>query len=282
MTLRNKQFDSALFSAVDSIPCLQGAGIGYLDDKSSQILRTPRSALFEMELWVVFEEEHFQKSLPPLPSSTEVNSQWGKRFGDLFVNCTGAILAGVAATSGVAAAPITGGASTIVTVVAGAAAIAGAAQCGISIGQVALEFTDPGANARFLDEEDWFKSTGYVLDGMQLLGIVSAAPALYKNVGKVLKMKQVTGKSIPQLLKGLSRQERKLIAEEVAKYGKGMSRKEWKRLVRAGAFPKIFSQNAITAAVKIQLLESAGNALGLYSSAKSGNIGLIIGVIQKG
>lgn len=95
-------------------------------------------------------------------------------------------------------------------------------------------------------------------------------------------MKQTTGKGIPQLLKGLTRQERKLIAEEVAKYGKGMSRKEWKRLVRAGAFPKIFSQNAITAAVKTQLLESAGTAMGLYSSNKSGNIGLVVGIIQRG
>ena len=282
MSLRNKQFESALFNAVDSIPCLQGAGIGYLDDKSSQVLRTPRRVLFEIELWVVFEEEHLPKSLPDVPTAAKINSEWEKRFGDLFANCTGAVLAGAAASAGVAAAPITGGASTIVTYVAGAAAIAGAAQCGISIGQVALEFTDPGANARFLDEEDWFKLTGSVLDGIQLAGIASGAPALYKNIGKVLKMKQTTGKGIPQLLKGLTRQERKLIAEEVAKYGKGMSRKEWKRLVRAGAFPKIFSQNAITAAVKTQLLESAGTAMGLYSSNKSGNIGLVVGIIQRG
>jgi hypothetical protein len=279
VSLRNSQFDAALFKAVDSIPSLEGAGIGYLDDKSCQVLRSPHKTLFEMELWIVFEEEQFHQ---PVPAESNINSEWGKRVGDLFINCTGAVLAGAAASAGVAAAPITGGASTIVTYVAGAAALAGAAQCGISIGQVALEFTDPGANARFLDDEEWFKTTGFVLDGIQLAGIVSSAPAAYKSIGKIMKMKQTTGKSIPQLLKGLNRQERKLIAEEIARYGKGMSRKEWKRLVRAGAFPKIFSQNAITAAVKTQLLESAGTALSLYSSAKSGNIGLIVGIIQKG
>jgi hypothetical protein len=283
MSLRNSQLDTALFNAVDSISCLRGAGIGYLDGMSSQVLRNAHLRPLGMELWVVFEEEQVKASLSSVvPSAAEAKSNWGKRFGDLFLNCGGAVLAGAAAATGVAAAPVTGGSSAILTWTSGAAAIAGAAQCGISIGQVTLEFMDPGVNERFLDEEDWFKSTGYVLDGIQLVGITSAAPALYSNIGKILKMREVTGRTVPQLLKGLSRQERKLIAKEISRYGKTMSKKEWKRLVRVGAFPKIFSQQAISATVKSQLLESVGNALGLYSSASAGNIGLIVGVIQRG
>jgi hypothetical protein len=46
------------------------------------------------------------------------------------------------------AAPVTGGASGVVVLVAGAAAVASAAQCGISIGRVILEISDPGLTKR--------------------------------------------------------------------------------------------------------------------------------------
>lgn len=74
-----------------------------------------------------------------------------------------------------------------------------------------------------------------------------------------------------QVLKGMSRAERKRLAQDIAEYsGKAATRRQFIRLVRAGKFPKIFTQRQISNAVTERLLESIGSTLDIGGSAWSG------------
>ena len=85
------------------------------------------------------------------------------------LSCGAAVLAGAASASGVAAAPVTGGASLAVTVLTWAGAVATAAQCGIATGRVINELVDPRAND-ILDSEVWVQRSTQILDAVSLVG----------------------------------------------------------------------------------------------------------------
>lgn len=280
MGIMNKQLEGAIYQKIDAIEPLSCAGVGYMDGMSTRLLR--RATLTPADdIYVVLDEQDFGPDLvpPPVPPGYS-QSKLTSKLVDVGLNCGGAILAGAAATAGVAAAPVTGGTSTVLTVIAGAAALAAAAQCGISIGQATIEFADPGANDRYLDNEEWFKATGYFLDGVQLIGIAASIGPAYKSIGKIVQMQRATGKSYAEIIKGLNRAERKLLAQELQGYGKTLSRKQWLQLARAGKIPKVFTSRAITQTVVEQLVNGIGNCIGLYGSGRSGNIGLVVSIVQ--
>lgn len=276
-------------SHIDASPVLAGAGVAYLDGRSSRVMRSPRRTPAP-DLWVILEEEDLAARMSatpgPVPRPTAVpESKLTAKLKDTGLNCTGAVLAGIAAVAGTAAAPVTGGASGIITAVAGAAALASAAQCGISIGQAAIEFQDPGVNDRYLDNEEWFQSAGTFLDAVQLLGIAGSVGPSFKSITKILGMQRSTGRNCVQLVRGLNRAERKLLAKDLSGYGKSLSRKQWLTLARAGAIPKIYRQSAITATVVEQLVTQIGNGLSIYASRRSGILrtrGFVITIAQAG
>lgn len=273
-----------LFEDIDAIPALEGVGVGYMDGMSCRVLRLAAHGS-GFGTWVILEETEFVARSngtppPPSPSKNAKSSRIRKELISAGINCTGAVLAGAAASAGVAATPVTGGASAIVTLVAGAAALASAAQCGLGIGRVVMEIADPGWTEE-LDNEDWYGAASNVLDAVNLAGIVVGAPGAYQSLAKILQMKKVTGKSVAALLKGLTRQERKAVAKELAKAAEQLSNKQWKQLVRAGKLPKIYSQKAINATVVETLLSRVSDVLSLYGSQDSGNIALLVHVVQE-
>jgi CheY-like chemotaxis protein len=74
-----------------------------------------------------------------------------------------------------------------------------------------------------------------------------------------------------QVLQGLSRQQRKQLAEEVIRDAlPGISGGELKALVRAGVYPKRYSPAQISATVYNQLRDAAGAAITFAGSAVSG------------
>jgi hypothetical protein len=278
--IMTKELEGAIFQRIDAIEPLSSVGVGYTDGMSTRLLRRATPTLSD-DIYVILDEQDLGPDPvpPPVPPGYS-QSKLGAKLVDVGLNCGGAILAGAAATAGVAAAPVTGGTSTILTVIAGAAALAAAAQCGISIGQATIEFTDPGSNDRYLDNEEWFKATGYFLDGVQLIGIAASIGPAYKSIGKVVQMQRTTGKSFAEIIRGLNRAERKLLAKELQGYGKTLSRKQWLQLARAGRIPKVFTNKAITQTVVEQLVNGIGNCLGLYGSKRSGNIGFVVSIVQ--
>ena len=74
-----------------------------------------------------------------------------------------------------------------------------------------------------------------------------------------------------EVLKGLSRQQRKQLAEEAVRMrNPGISNGELKVLVRAGVYPQRFTGTAISNAVKNQLKDALSAALGFTGSALTG------------
>jgi hypothetical protein len=273
-----------LFRKIDAIPEFEGAGVGYIGDDACWVLR--RSAhLSGFDTWIVLEEQTYDADAPmppapPLPSDN-AQSNLKSELVSMGVNCGAAVAAGAVSTLGVAAAPVTGGTSTIITLVAGAAAVASAAQCGISIGRVIIEIADPGSTTEYFDNEAWYNWASNILDALTLLDVVTEAPGLFKNLSRILTMERTTGKSAAEIIRGLSRQERKAIARELAKASEELSNKQWKSLVRAGKLPSIYTMDAIKATIIMTLLQAVGDVLTLYSSYRSGNIGLVVHIIQE-
>ena len=287
MIFNSQESKNQLFNTIDAIPELSGGGLGYLDGKSCRVLRKSQH-VSGFDTYVVLEETPYvpisdENSSPkPPPASRNVKSSHvRKELISAGLNCGSAVLAGAAATAGVAAAPVTGGASTFLTLVAGAAALASAAQCGISIGRVIIEIAEPGSTEEYFDNEDWYKWTSGILDAVNLAGIVAGSPGAYSSIAKIVKMRQVTGKGLVEIIRGLSRAERKILARELADASGKISNRQWKQLVRAGKLSKIFTQSAISKTVLEQLTGRVGDIMSLYGSAADGDISLIVHLIQE-
>ena len=282
---RNRLAQLHLFRIIDSQPQLVGAGVGYVGSGGCYLLRKS-SHVGGFATYVVLEETAYipmrdGRPTPPGPPQNAKTSSLGKEFGSLLLSCSSAVLAGTAAAVGAAAAPVTGGGSGVITLVSGAAALASAAQCGVSFGRILNELSDPTTNEAYLDKEEWYQWSSNILDAVNLAGVVTGAPSAYANLNKVLLMRKATGKSIPEILKALSRADRKRIAKELAKSTQQLSNKQWKAIARAGDLPKVYTNLAIKSAVLETLLGGVADALDLISSAGDGNIALIVHIVQE-
>ena len=61
-----------------------------------------------------------------------------------------------------------------------------------------------------------------------------------------------------------------------------LSRSQWKKIIRAGKFPKVFGQDAITEGLKLRLADAVGAAMSFGSSATSGLVkGMVVHVYQE-
>ena len=86
-----------------------------------------------------------------------------------------------------------------------------------------------------------------------------------------LALRKSTGKAMVEVLKGLSRQERARIAEEVVRIqNPGISNSALKTLVRAGIYPKRFTGLQVSHTVRTQLKDALSAALTFLESALGG------------
>lgn len=84
---------------------------------------------------------------------------------------------------------------------------------------------------------------------------------------------QKTGTPIKEILKGLSRQQRKQVTEEIIRtQNPGISNKALKALVAAGTYPKRFGKIKLSNTVRLQLKDAVGAALSFSGSATGGVI----------
>ncbi|PCJ12884.1 MAG: hypothetical protein COB04_17150 [Gammaproteobacteria bacterium] len=88
------------------------------------------------------------------------------------------------------AAPLTGGSSTFLTVIAYGAASASTVQCFNGMVRVRLEASDP-EQLDIMDSKEWYSKTSAALDLLSLAGAVTAAAT---TVRLALSLKASTGK----------------------------------------------------------------------------------------
>lgn len=101
------------------------------------------------------------------------------------------------------------------------------------------------------------------------MGGVASAGATIKTVFNLRK----AGTPLKEALKGLNRQQRKRLTEEIIRANNpGISNKVLKLLVAAGKYPKRYTQLEIGHSVRLQLKDAIAATLSFSGSASSGII----------
>ena len=186
------------------------------------------------------------------------------------LSCGAAVLSWIVVGGSSAAIPVSGGTSTAIAVLAYGAATASSLQCANSSYRLVNE-TDYGDNSvnAWLDSQEWYVHTTTALDVISVAGGISAAGATLKTIINLRK----AGTPIKEALKGLSRQERKRLTEEIIRVNNpGISNKILKSLVAAGKYPKRYSKLEISSSVSLQLKDAIASTLSFTGSATSGII----------
>ena len=280
----------AIIKQVNKIAELKEAGIMYIGKGMCQQIR--KSDLPKgLGTWIVIKEVKettpertpvtlHSKTKTFVPTVPENEGNIKKELLNMGLSCGATILAGVATVGSAAAAPVTAGTSTALTVVAYAGTTATAAQCGIAIGRVFNETQDPKLN-QILDNDIRYKRTSQALDAVALAGAGASITQGVKGLSTVKNLGgNVTWRSfIKELIKNkgqithLSRQQQKQLAKTLALNANlAGSGKQFKALVRAGAIPGIYKTFQISKAVQIQLVNGIASAMGYASSTYDGLI----------
>lgn len=208
-----------------------------------------------------------------IPTQAEIAEARDKRFNaellNLGLSCGGAIISWIVAASATGAAPFTGGSSLIVTNLSATAGWLGAVSCVNAGYRLYNAKYDSGQND-WLDNQWWYTSASTAIDAISLAGAGVSAAAIIRMV-KIAKVS--TGKSIVEILKGLSRQERRKLTQEVLRMqNPGADIAELEAMAQRGIFPKRFSNADISRDAKKQLLDAVGAVAGFTGSATGGII----------
>jgi hypothetical protein len=264
------------------MPEFYGAGVAYLGDGTCQVIRESVHAS-GLKTYIILEEQGPVAGGPAAaPPPSPAASRWRRLLPEVAgmgLNCTGAVLTGIATAGEAAAAPLTAGATAPLVWLTGAAAVATSAQCGLSIGRVINAAVDPGSND-LLDSEDWYQTTSTVLDAVAVAGAVAS---LGQAAQAAIRLQRASGRPFREILGGINRAERKRLAEDLARYsGQAQTRHQFLSLVREGRLPRVFNSQQVTQALRNQLLNSLSSALSLGTSASGGVVRRIsVDVVQE-
>jgi len=259
-----------MFRAVDAVEELRGAGIAFIGDRQCSVLRDSMHSsrlqtfviLYEMEDDTEYEAA--QQGTRPRRILSEL--------AQLGFNCGAAGLTGFVAVASTGATPFTVGASTPVMYLSTAAFIATSIQCGNSMWRTGAEIWNP-AHLEALDSSEWYTNTSTALDAISLLGVGAASTSAIRTV---LLVRKASGRPIMEILRGMSRAERKRLAQEVARLEvPGISNKKLKVLMRMGAHARIYRNYELVPALRLKLLDGLAASLSFGSSLLGGNVGTL-------
>ncbi|UNM17960.1 NAD synthetase [Pseudomonas sp. ArH3a] len=272
-----------LFFAIDADPALIGAGVVYIDEVFNVVvLREFQTVCSVVPKKVVLREApryvgpaEFKRMLEHEPRESELM----KEALNTTVACTGVLLSWLVVASGTALMPFTAGASSVISFIGKAAVVASTAQCISGVIRTGSEAAFPEFND-YLDNETWYQAATVVLDGVALLGVATSAMVTVKVVTTTTK---VTGKTTRQVLKGLTRQERKKLNDELLRIrDPSLTFKQLKLEKAAGNLPKRISATQIQQATAAHIMDAAAASLSLTSSTISGNVRtLALGVYEE-
>jgi hypothetical protein len=274
-------FDTKRFlQQLDKTRDLVGAKVVYFDGAVMSTLRAG-PPMSQTDLMAVVIRKGGKELLP---TSAEIQQAKDKHFHaellNLGLSCGGAVLAWVTTVVSGAAAPVTGGTSLIITKISAVAGYVGTAQCVIAAGRVAAEMYDPEINID-LDNNEYYQIVSTAMDA---IGLAGAAISFGGTAKMVLMLRRSTGKSMVDVIKGLSGVERKRLTQQIFRsQDPELSKTKLKLKMLAGRTPgalkpgmfnnKGFTQTAIAAGLRQQLLDAVGATGNTAGSATSGIIG---------
>lgn len=272
-----------LFFAIDADPQLIGAGVVYIDAQFNVVtLREFQPICSVLPKKLVLREaprhvgpSEFKRMLEHEPRQSELTAL----ALNTAMTCAGALLSWAVITSGFILMPFTAGTSAVISFLGQAAAVASTTQCIAGALRTGIEAYAPTLND-VLDSEAWYQAVMNILDGIAVLGIAASALTTMKVVNMTTK---ATGKTLRQALRGLTRQERIKLNNELLKIQDPRLTPKLLKLKQAtGSLPKRISATEIQAPTASHIRDAMAATLGLGSSAMSGNINtLAIGIYEE-
>jgi hypothetical protein len=256
-----------LYAAIDADPGIVGAGVVYIDaDYNVVTLRefTPICSIQPKRL-ILREAKRY---IAPAQFVQEVQdnpreSRLLKEAIGTTLSCTGAILGWIVVFSGTVAVPFTAGASMVVAGIGVAAASASTAQCFVGGIRTSNEINKPSAND-WLDNAEWYQNMSLVLDAVSLLGVGASGLTTLKFLQA---RKAATGRSWYESTKGLSRQQRKALTDELLSLKHPqLTSKLLKLQQQAGLLPKRYTSTQLQHATRTQIQDALSGAIGFVGS----------------
>jgi hypothetical protein len=268
------------YVALDQVSDLRGAGVAYVGDGICATLR--HSAHWSgLSTYVILQEGEIDGNATPDAATVKKNKpSLAVELVGLGLNCGGAVLSWMALLGEGAAAPVSGGTSLALTVVTYTAAVATTAQCANSLIRSADVKFHHAEWTEWLDSQQYYQLTSDALDGISLVG-AAAAGAL--TVKMVLALRKASTRSFLQILKGLSRAERKRLTQEMIRMQvPGISNSAMKATIRAGNFPARFTAAQIGQGIFNQLRDAISATLAFTGSAVAGDVKLLyVHIVQE-
>ncbi|OPA93933.1 NAD synthetase [Pseudomonas fluorescens] len=267
-----------LYRTIDADPAIVGAGVVHIGtDYRVTVLREfvplcsikpKRVILREMAVVVMTADDYAQ-----LAASSPRESQLWKEASGMALACSGAAIGIVVAKVGIATAPLSAGSTLAVTYIAYTAAAASGVQCANGLWRTYKELTNPAEND-YYDSLSWYQAMTSALDGISLVG---AGSTTFVTVKTVMTIKSTTGRSVTDILRRMSRQERAKLTHEVLRLQNPRHAREMIRLKQlAGTLPKRFSNTQLRQDILIQLADQVGAVIAITGSSLSGNINQIV------
>ena len=263
-----------LFAVIDADPAIVGAGVVYLDAQLRPVtLREFQPICSVLPKRVILREMPTSMARLDFVRRLEQEPRESRLVVEAInasLSCGAAVVGWIVVLSGSVALPFTAGVSSVVVVAGVSAALASSAQCLIGAVRTYNEKFSPADNDH-MDDSDWYNAVSPVLDGVSLIGIGSGA---LTTVRLLKANKKTLGKSWYEILRGLSRQERKKLTNELLTLkDPSLTAKLLKLRQRAGALPKSYSAHQLRHATLTQLKDVLGGVLGLTGSYQNGHIG---------
>lgn len=272
-----------LFFAIDTDPALIGAGVVYIDEMFNVVvLREFQAVCSVVPKKVVLREApryvgpaEFKRMLEHEPRESGLTAE----ALNTAATCIGMLLSWVVVASGIALMPFTAGTSSVISFIGKAAAAAGTVQFIAGVIRTGSEAAYPELND-YLDNETWYQAATVVLDSIALLGVATTATVAMRVVSTTSR---VTGKSARQVLKGLTRQDRVKLHDELLKIRDPRLTPRLLKLEKAaGNVPKRISATRMQQATAIHIMDAAAASLSLTSSAITGSVRtLALGVYEE-
>lgn len=257
-----------LFAVIDADPALIGAGVVYIDAQYNIVnLRRFQAVCSVVPKRVVIQELRRQVTPQQYVEQVQRGSRESRlleEVANMGMACTGAVLSVALVIVGGGVSAVSAGLATPLMYLGMAGTVGAVVQCGIGIRRVRAEYTNPGLVDRW-DNDQWFMTVSRLLDAISLLAVLAGS---YNMVKYLQHLRSVTGRSWSELLRPLSRQQRKALNNELLRINHpSLTKKQLKLAQQTGQMKKRLTAIEMKRTTSIQIRESLTNVLGIAGNA---------------
>ncbi|MDR0212064.1 MAG: NAD synthetase [Pseudomonas putida] len=266
-----------LFAVIDADPALIGAGVVYIDAQYNIVnLRRFQAVCSVVPKWLVIQEVRQPVTARAYVENIQRDAREPEMFAEIAnmgLACTGAALSVLIIVAGGVTSTFSGGVATPIVYLGFAGAGAALLQCAVGVGRVYSELGGATQDDAWFHEE-WFEIVSQLLDTIALLavGVAGANMIRYLQVRK-----SSTGIGWSQLLRPLSRQQRKALNDELLRVRHpSLTNKQLKLAQRIGRKKKRLTPAELSQATLAMIRESLASGLTVIGSSSVQSIAVSI------